>query len=509
MTSDNEYLIELEGITKSFPGVLANDDVSFRIGHGEVHALLGENGAGKSTLVKMIYGVQKPDQGSMRIHGESYVPTRPAEARAHGIGMVFQHFSLFDALSVRDNIDLGISADLATGDLHSRIIEISEYYGLKLDPSAIVGDLSVGEKQRVEIVRCLLQNPKLIIMDEPTSVLTPGEVEQLFKVLRQLTNEGCSILYISHKLEEIRTLCDHATILRGGKVVGTCTPKDETAKSLAEMMIGDTLTPPQRNKNTYGEVRLKLNNLSADDAGELGSALHNISLEVRAGEILGIAGVAGNGQHRLLSGIVGEFPCTNDDNIQINGKPVGKIGPDDRRALGLCCVPEERLGHAAVPDLSLTENVILSGRVRQNLNTNGFLNVGKARQIAKDIVDTFKVKTAGVEHTAQSLSGGNLQKFIVGREIKQNPEIFVASQPTWGVDAGAASDIHEALIDLAKNGAAILVISQDLDELFTIADRIAVISEGSLSTPTDVEDLTVEKIGLQMGEKMNREAAHA
>lgn len=509
MTSESEYLIELEGISKSFPGVKANDDVSFRVGHGEVHALLGENGAGKSTLVKMIYGVQKPDSGSMRIHGESYVPTRPAEARAHGIGMVFQHFSLFDALNVRDNIALGISAELAEGDLHSRIIEISEYYGLKLDPSAIVGDLSVGEKQRVEIVRCLLQNPKLIIMDEPTSVLTPGEVETLFKVLRQLTTEGCSILYISHKLEEIKTLCDHATILRGGRVVATCTPKEETAKSLAEMMIGDTLKPPTRERNDYGDVRLKVQNLTVQDNDDFGSSLEDICMEVRAGEILGIAGVAGNGQHRLLSALVGEFPSPTPHDIEINGQAAGHIGPDGRRKLGLCCVPEERLGHAAVPDLSLVENICLSARVRQSLNKGGFLNLTRAREIAEDVVKSFKVKTAGVSHTAQSLSGGNLQKFIVGREIKQNPDIFVAAQPTWGVDAGAASEIHKAILRLAREGAAVVIISQDLDELFSITDRIAVISEGSLSEPTDVEDLSVEKIGLQMGEKTIRKAAHA
>lgn len=509
MSSDSEYLLELDGMSKSFPGVLANDNVSFRIGHGEVHALLGENGAGKSTLVKMIYGVQKADQGVMRMHGEHYAPMRPAQARAHGVGMVFQHFSLFDALSVCDNIALGISPELAEGDLRSRIIEISEYYGLKLDPEDNVGQLSVGVKQRVEIVRCLLQNPKLIIMDEPTSVLTPGEVETLFKTLRQLTAEGCSILYISHKLEEIRTLCHKATILRAGRVVGSCIPQDESVKTLAEMMIGDTLKPPQRQKNSYGDVRLKIQNLSDAGEGDDGSALVNVSLDVRAGEILGIAGVAGNGQRRLLSALVGEFRADQDDNIMISGTPVGYKGPDERRLLGLCCVPEERLGHAAVPDMDLIENTILSARMRKGLVRNGFLDLKNAAHMAQNIVDKFKVKTAGIDRVARSLSGGNLQKFIMGREILQTPDIFVASQPTWGVDAGAASEIHEAILDLARKGAAVLVISQDLDELFRIADRIAVISEGSLSQPSDVETLTVEQIGLQMGEKSSREAQHA
>lgn len=506
MTSDTDYLLELDGISKSFPGVKANDQVSFRIGHGEIHALLGENGAGKSTLVKMIYGVQKPDEGTMHIHGESYVPNRPAEARAHGVGMVFQHFSLFDALSVEENIALGIAPELCKGNLRGRIEEISEYYGLPLDPSAYVGELSVGIKQRVEIVRCLLQNPKLIIMDEPTSVLTPGEVETLFKTLRKLSDEGCSILYISHKLEEIRKLCHHATIMRGGKVVGACIPKNESVKSLAQLMIGDTLVPPERAKNSYGDVRLKIKNLSQSGSGENGSSLFNMSLDVHAGEIVGIAGVAGNGQRLLLSALVGEFKANDKDSILISDRPVGHMGADARRNLGLCCVPEERLGHAAVPEMSLVDNVILSARVAKNLVKNGVLNMKAARDMAKEIVNTFKVKTAGVEHMASSLSGGNLQKFIMGREILQKPDILVASQPTWGVDAGAACEIHDAIIELARNGAAILVISQDLDELFTIADRICVISEGRLSETTLVEDLSVEKIGIQMGGKSSTEA---
>ncbi|MBT4933649.1 MAG: ABC transporter ATP-binding protein [Rhodospirillaceae bacterium] len=497
----SEILLELEGITKAFPGVIANDDVSFKIGHGEIHALLGENGAGKSTLVKMIYGVLKSDSGVMHMHGEHYNPSKPAEARAHGVGMVFQHFSLFEALSVADNIALGISPELAKGDLPERIIEISKYYGLELDPKRTIGDLSVGIRQRVEIVRCLLQNPKLIIMDEPTSVLTPGEVQTLFKVLRRLTDEGCSILYISHKLEEIRDLCHHATILRGGKVIGTCTPSEESAKSLAEMMIGETLTPPKRLDKDYGPVRLKVSNLTTESVGvgDHSITLKDISFSVRSGEIVGVAGVAGNGQRRLMSALIGDKKCNRAEAVIIDETPCGLLDPDERRAIGLCCVPEERLGHAAVPDMTLVENTILSARVRMNLCERGFLNIPAARKMAEDVVETFKVKTAGTEHVARSLSGGNLQKFIMGREIMQTPDVFIASQPTWGVDAGAASEIHEAIIQLAKNGTAVLMISQDLDELFAIADSIAVIADGRLSKPTVVEDLTTEQIGREMG----------
>lgn len=508
MAQASAYLLELNDLTKTFPGVVANDSVSFRVGHGEIHALLGENGAGKSTLVKMIYGVLRPDGGNMHIHGETYAPSSPAEARAHGIGMVFQHFSLFEALTVTENIELGISPELAKGDLRARIIEVSEYYGLKLDPDRIVGDLSVGQRQRVEIVRCLLQNPRLIIMDEPTSVLTPQEVEVLFGTLRQLAKEGCSILYISHKLEEIRALCDHATILRGGKVVATCTPAEETAKSLAELMIGAVVVPAQRNGATPGEVRLRLSNVALPSSHQFGVSLKDVSLDVRGGEILGIAGVAGNGQEELMEVLIGERSLERAKAIELDGVAVGNTGPDRRRALGMCSVPEERLGHGAVPGMSLIDNTALSARIRKDLVRAGFINRTTTEQFSQQIVADFDVRTAGVDHTAKSLSGGNLQKFIMGREILQKPLVFVVSQPTWGVDAGAAAAIHTALLELAQSGSAILVISQDLDELLVISDRIAVLADGRLTEAQDVADVTIESIGINMGGQASRSTAH-
>ena len=500
MFEKTNYLLTLKGITKRFPGVLANDSVSFNIGHGEIHALLGENGAGKSTLVKMIYGVMRPDRGTMLLHGEPFAPAMPSDARAHGIGMVFQHFSLFEALTVAENIALGISPELAKDDLRNRIVKVSTHYGLKLDPDRYVGELSVGLRQRVEIVRCLLQNPKLIIMDEPTSVLTPQEVEVLFKTLRRLAEEGCSILYISHKLEEIRSLCHTATILRGGKVVATCTPQNETAKSLAEMMIGTTLNSPTRDQQQdLGGLRLSLNSLSLPAAEQFGVSLKDISLEIRASEIYGIAGVAGNGQRRLMSALIGETRTAQANTIMLDGTGIGDQGPDQRRKVGMCFVPEERLGHAAVPDMSLVDNALLSARARMGLSRRGFIDSGATRGFADKVVAKFKVKTAGTQHAARSLSGGNLQKYIVGREILQEPAVFIASQPTWGVDAGAAAAIHKAILQLAKGGAAVLIISQDLDELFAIADRISVIANGRLSAPEDVENLTIESIGRNMG----------
>jgi simple sugar transport system ATP-binding protein len=509
VTKPDGYLLELDGLSKSFPGVKANDDVSFRVGHGEIHALLGENGAGKSTLVKMIYGVLRPDSGTMHLHGETYVPSKPFDARAHGIGMVFQHFSLFEALTVKENIELGINPELAKGDLRKRIIEVSDYYGLKLDPDRLIGDLSVGQRQRVEIVRCLLQNPRLIIMDEPTSVLTPQEADLLFTTLRRLADEGCSILYISHKLEEIRALCHTATILRGGRVVATCTPAEETAKSLAEMMIGAILMPAKREGGRIGEVKLRVDSLSLPSEDPFGVDLKGVSLGVRAGEIVGIAGVAGNGQEELMAALIGERLPPMADALQLDGRPVGHLGPDERRALGMCFVPEERLGHAAVPNMSLIENAVLSARIRMKLARSGFINYQEAENLARDVVDAFNVKTAGLEHAACSLSGGNLQKFIMGREILQAPTVFIACQPTWGVDAGAAAAIHQAIMQLAREGTAVLIISQDLDELMTICDRIAVIADGRLTEAEPAADLTIEGIGINMGGQAERSVTHA
>ena len=512
MSGAAEPLLSLSGIVRAFPGVLANDDISFSIGEGEIHALLGENGAGKSTLVKIIYGVLRPDAGTMTLRGRPFAPQRPSMARAEGIGMIFQHFSLFEALTVAENIALGIAPELARGDLRGRIVEVSGRYGLKLEPDRMVGDLSVGQRQRVEIVRCLLQDPRLIVMDEPTSVLTPQEVDALFETLRRLAGEGCSILYISHKLEEIRTLCDRATVLRGGRVVATCTPAEETARSLAEMMIGETLNPPTATRRRPGDVRLTLNRLSMAADRQFGTDLHGIDLEVRAGEIVGIAGVAGNGQTRLMSALIGETLAARPDAILLDGRPMGRVPPEGRRQAGMCFVPEERLGHAAVPDMTLSENVILSARRRKGLSRSGFLNLGACARYAGEVVARFDVRTAGVDRAARSLSGGNLQKFVVGREIMQAPGVLIACQPTWGVDAGAAAFIHEALTRLAREGTAVLVISQDLDELFAIGDRIAVIANGRLSPADPVGEIAIEQIGLRMGGQAHTPeaaAAHA
>ncbi|PWK59361.1 ABC transporter ATP-binding protein [Roseicyclus mahoneyensis] len=491
-------LLDIEGLTKAYPGVVANDDVSFSIQPGEVHALLGENGAGKSTLVKMIYGLVTPDRGTMRLRGAPYAPPEPRAARAAGVAMVFQHFSLFEALSVAENIALGMENPPKPRDLAARIREVSETYGLPLDPFRLVGDLSAGERQRVEIIRCLLQDPKLLIMDEPTSVLTPQEVEILFHTLRKLAAEGTAILYISHKLEEIRALCDAATILRTGKKVSTCTPREVTAAHMAELMVGKSLSVPARDAHEPGAVLLAVAGLSLSSGSPFGTSLRDVTFEVRAGEVLGIGGVAGNGQDELLAVLSGETPVAGGA-VTLKGVAVGTLGPNARRERGLLCAPEERLGHAAAPDMSLTENALLTGRKRKALESRGFVDWRRTRDFAEDIIARFDVRTPGPGVAARALSGGNLQKFVIGREILQDPTVLVVNQPTWGVDASAAAAIRQALLDLAQKGAAVIVISQDLDELLEISDRFCALNEGRLSPPRPARGLSMEDIGLMLG----------
>jgi simple sugar transport system ATP-binding protein len=491
-------LLQVRGLSKAYPGVVANKDVDLTVQQGEIHALLGENGAGKSTLVKAIYGLVKPDAGTMELLGKPYAPPEPRAARRAGVAMVFQHFSLFDALSVAENVGLGMESPPKLRTLAAEIAQVSRAYGLPLDPARRVGDLSAGERQRVEIVRCLLQEPKLLVMDEPTSVLTPQEVEILFATLRKLAREGTSVLYISHKLEEIRTLCRRATILRRGRVVGTCDPRSVSAAQLAELMVGTSLKRPDREGRKRGPVVLALTGLSAPAPGRFGTALSEIRLTVEGGEIVGIGGVAGNGQDELLAALSGEMPV-GPRMIELEGEDVGTLGPVARRRLGLLAAPEERLGHAAAPDMSLTENAALTGWMREPMLRRGFLDWQAARSFAAKVIESFDVRTPGPGTAARALSGGNLQKFVIGREVLQRPRVLVVNQPTWGVDAAAAAAIRQALLDLAKGGAGVVVITQDLDEILELADRFAALNAGRLTPPVPTEGLTIERIGLMLG----------
>ncbi|WP_112873977.1 ABC transporter ATP-binding protein [Paracoccus endophyticus] len=499
-------LFRAEGLGKTYPGVRANDDVSFSVRPGEIHALLGENGAGKSTLVKMIYGLVRPDAGRMRLGGAAHAPADPRAARAAGVGMVFQHFSLFDALSVAENVALGMDAPPPRRQLPPRIAEVSAAYGLPLDPARRIAGLSAGERQRVEIVRCLLGEPRLLIMDEPTSVLTPQEAEILFATLRKLAARGTAVLYISHKLDEIRTHCDRATILRQGRVVGTVSPGEHTARALAAMMVGAEMRPVDRSGRQAGDAVLVVRGLTSAP-GHAGTALRDVGFAVRAGEILGIGGVAGNGQEELIAALSGET-AGRPGTVLLSGADLSALGPEPRRRAGLLAAPEDRLGHAAVPEMSLTDNALLTGATRQRLAPRGVIDHAAARAFARRIIAAFDVRTPGPGTPAASLSGGNLQKFVIGREILQDPRALVVNQPTWGVDAGAAAAIRQALLDLARRGAAVVVISQDLDELLELSDRFAALNAGRLSAPVPTEGLTIERIGLMLGGAHGMEVAH-
>ena len=489
--------LQLSGITKVYPAVVANDGVDLDVLPGEIHAVLGENGAGKSTLMKIIYGVVKPDAGTIRWEGAPVQIANPARARKLGIGMVFQHFSLFETLTVAENIALALDAGRAGADLPARIRDVSAKYGLPLDPDRHVHSMSVGERQRVEIVRCLLQDPRLLIMDEPTSVLTPQAVEKLFETLRRLSGEGCSILYISHKLDEIRALCHRATVLRGGRVTGSCDPRQESSASLAKMMIGGDLPHPQHRDAQAGADLLTVNGLTLPADDPFGTSLADIRLAVRAGEIVGIAGVSGNGQKELMAALSGERLVGVAGAVTVCGIDAGRLDADARRALGLAFVPEERLGRGAVPEMSLADNALLTAH-RCDLVARGFIRADAVRAFATETIAAYRVKAGGPDAAARSLSGGNLQKYIVGREIRQAPKVMIAAQPTWGVDVGAAAQIRQALIDLRDRGVAVLVVSEELDELFEICDRLAVIAQGRLSEARPTRDTNAEEVGLMM-----------
>lgn len=493
-------LLVAEALTRRFGALVANDAVDLTVMPGEIHALLGENGAGKSTLVKMLYGLLAPDSGRILWQGSEVTLPKPKAARALGIGMVFQHFSLFDALTVAENVALALDEVAPLAEVSDRLADVSRAYGLPLEPGREVWRLSVGERQRIEIVRCLMQDPRLLILDEPTSVLTPQESEGLFDTLRKLRGEGRAVLYISHKLDEVRRLCEAATILRQGRVVERCDPRAETAGSLARMMVGAEIADVRRAQfdAVAGPLRLRVDNLDLLSEDPHGTNLKSVSLDLHSGEILGIAGVAGNGQDELFAALSGERRA-QADSILLEGTPIGADGINDRRRAACAFVPEERLGHAAAPRMSLSENALVAGHAANDFIRQGFVQRARTLSWVDAVTQAFDVRKGPRDPEARALSGGNLQKFVVGREILRKPRLLVVAQPTWGVDAGAASLIRQALIDLAQNGASVLVISQDLDELFEIADRMAVIFHGRLSPAYPVHDLTREAVGLLMG----------
>ena len=488
--------LELVKISKQYPAVKANDAVDLRVKPGEIHAVLGENGAGKSTLMKMIYGAVRPDEGEIRWNGEPVEIRNPQEARALGISMVFQHFSLFDTLTAAENVWLGLDKALSLAEVRERIVKVAAEYGLGVDPLRPVHTLSVGERQRVEIVRALMTEPKLLILDEPTSVLTPQAVETLFVTLRQLASEGCSILYISHKLDEIRSLCHHCTVLRGGKVTGEVDPTQESNASLSRLMIGAEPPQLQHREGHPGEVVLSVRALTLPKEDQFGMSLDRVGFEVRAGEIVGIAGVSGNGQQELMAALSGEDRRAPPGSIRLFGADIASHSPRRRRKSGLHFVPEERLGRGAVPTLSLAQNTLLTRT--GSVDRSGWIRTGDVTALAAELIRRFNVKAGGPDAAAKSLSGGNLQKFLVGREIDADPKLLIISQPTWGVDVGAAAQIRGELLALRDKGCAVLVVSEELDELFEISDRLVVIAQGRISPSIPIAEATIEKIGIWM-----------
>jgi simple sugar transport system ATP-binding protein len=494
-------LLEMRNITKQFPGVLANDDVSFDVLAGEVHTLLGENGAGKSTLMKILFGLYQPDGGEIRLKGEPTPISSPTSAIEHHVGMVHQHFMLVPSLTVAENVALGLpSARGLRTDLDAvseRIVEISDRYGLSVDPSVEIWKLSVGERQRVEIIKALYRDAELLVLDEPTAVLTPQEVDDLFVILRQMTSEGTGIIFISHKLHEVMELSDRITVLRNGRVTGATTPAETSRHQLAEMMVGrEVKLAPDKPPLDMGDVRLKLSDVVVK--GDRGTtAVDSVSLDVRGGEIVGIAGVSGNGQRELAETIAGLRPAESG-RVQLEDIDLSRANPAQTRAAGLSYVPEERMKDGAVGEFEVSENLLLINHGDKKFLRGGLFNFDAIKTHCQALVDAFDVKTPSLSTPTSSLSGGNIQKVIMARELDSSPKVLLAAQPTRGVDIGAAEYIHSQLIKQRGDGVAIVMISEDLDEVLGLADRIAVMFDGKIVSIVDRADATKEQLGLAM-----------
>ena len=493
--------LEMRGITKRFPGVLANDKVDFDVISGEVHALLGENGAGKSTLMKILYGLYHPDEGEILLNDKPVNIASPNDSIHLGIGMIHQHFMLVQSLTVAENVALGLPSTrgLLT-DLErvsKRIIELAEIYGLKIDPSAYIWQLSVGQQQRVEIIKALYRGADLLILDEPTAVLTPQEVGELFTIMRQMVKDGHGLVFISHKLHEVVEISHRVTVLRDGRKIGTRPTSETTKQDLANWMVGREVgLIPDRGTVELGEVRLRLDNVSCgSDRGTPG--LRSVSLEVRSGEILGIAGVSGNGQRELAETVTGLRKVTTG-RVWLEGVDVTGFPPGDLTDRMLSYIPEERMRDGMIKNFTVAENLILREHHKQPYSRSGFLNLAGIASHADQLIKQFHVKTPSRETFAKNLSGGNIQKMVLAREISRNPRAILAAQPTRGLDIGATEYVRAELLEQRKKGAAILLISEDLDEILSLSDRIAVIYEGRIMAIVPRAHATPEKLGLLM-----------
>jgi simple sugar transport system ATP-binding protein len=496
--------VALRGIAKRFPAVVANDGVDFEAARGEVHALLGENGAGKTTLSNILTGLYRPDEGRIELFGQPVEFHSPRDAIDAGVAMVHQHFRLVEPFTVAENVVLGDQRGIGRSfvlrprAIEDRVAELSRRFGVAVDPRARVWQLSVGEQQRVEILKALYQDARILILDEPTAVLTPQEADALFETIRAMAADGRTIIFISHKLHEVKAVADRVTVLRRGKSVATTATADATPRSLAALMVGREIDieRPAGEQRAPGEVVLELERLSAD--GDRGTpALQDVSLTVRGGEIVGIAGVAGNGQRELAETIAGIRPATGGW-IRVLGHPLRNGEPRSAISRGVAYVPEDRLGTGVAPGLSVASNVVLKAYRGPDFSRGPLLRFARIRELAHRIIDQYDVRTSSVEVPAWQLSGGNLQKVVLGREFSGDPALLIAASPTRGLDVAAIASVHSYLREAAAGGVAVLLLSEDLDEILVLADRVAVMYEGRIVGERDVAVATVDEVGLLM-----------
>ena len=490
--------LKVSKVSKIYPDCIANDNVSLDFESGKIYALLGENGAGKSTLVKILSGVINPDQGQIFLNDKLLKLSSPKDAKNNNIGMVFQHFNLFETLSVFEN--LSIDSEKNNHQLRILINNILKKYNFKIDLDVPILNLSAGQKQKVEIVRCLIRNPKVLIMDEPTSVLTEQETEDLFLSLKKFSKEGILIIYITHKLKEVLSLCDEVAVMRKGKVVSISRTVDEELSSLANKMIGESLNKIKKlaSNNLSGEQILKVSKLNFNSEDPYEVNLVDINFTLNKGECLGIAGISGNGQNELFQILSGET-LSNNGSIKFRGKEISKLNPKERREYLMAFSPEDRISQAAVPSLKIYENVALNNFKTSNFFEKGLFNERKIKDHSKKILSNFSVNTDNVNLKSQFLSGGNLQKLILGRELITSPELLICFNPTWGLDVGAINYIHQTLVKINEQGKSIILISTDNDELLQLSDRISVINKGKLSKIMSADEVNPEKLGLLMG----------
>ena len=490
--------LKISNVTKIYPGCIANDNISLEFESGKIYALLGENGAGKSTLVKILSGVTIPDEGEIFLNKNILKLNSPIDAKKNDIGMVFQHFNLFETLSVFEN--LIIDSEETPENLKEKIQVIMKKYNFSINLDVPVLNLSAGQKQKVEIIRCLIRNPKVLIMDEPTSVLTEQETSELFLSLKKFSEENILIIYITHKLKEVMKLCDEVAVMRRGKLVSVSKIKDENIESLATKMVGQNLKTIKKKKSSISssDQLIKVTDLNFTSEDPFETNLENINFSVNRGECLGIAGISGNGQSELFQILSGEI-ISDKNSIEFSNNFIGDLNPQERREYLMAFSPEDRLEQAAIPQMRIFENVALNNFKSSNFFNNGLINENRIKEHSKKIISDFKVNTDNIELKSQFLSGGNLQKLIIGRELITSPDLLICFNPTWGLDVGAINYIHETLIKINDQNKSIILISTDTDELLKLSDKISVIHKGKLSKIMSADEVTSEKLGILMG----------